>query len=310
MSSDMTYSLDTIRQRVRDGLLEAATHVEDALVDTLERALATERHESLALSSASGIPGGQERDRLDASIQALEMILENIKISHATRLPLCQDTGMVVGWIAVGPECQLSMHAIENAVNAGISEAVLLGYFRNSIVDDPLFNRINTNTNLPAVLHWTTSPTGGLSIALMLKGFGSENCGGVAMLSPTAGEDGVVGAIASIVRKAGGKPCPPIILGIGLGGTMEQAAWLSKKALYRPVGQPHPQAPYAQLERKILSRVQEERIGAGGFGGTVTALAVAVEHFPTHIAGLPVAVSISCWADRKALLQFGGACAI
>jgi len=238
------------------------------------------------------------------------MILENIKISHTTRLPLCQDTGMVVVWIAVGPKCQLGMHVIEAAVNAGIAEAVVQGYFRNSIVDDPLFDRINTNTNLPAVLHWTTCPTGDLSIALMLKGFGSENCGGVAMLAPTAGESGVLEAVAAIVRKAGGKPCPPIILGVGLGGTMEQAAWLSKKALYRPVGEPHPQARYAELECRILARVQEERIGSGGFGGTVTALAVAVEHYPTHIAGLPVAVSISCWADRKALLRFGGACGV
>ena len=128
------------------------------------------------------------------------------------------------------------------------------------------------------------------------------------MLAPTAGEIGVVEAVAAIVRKAGGKPCPPIILGVGLGGTMEHAAWLSKKALHRPVGEAHPEARYAELERKILARVQEERIGAGGFGGTVTALAVAVEHYPTHIAGLPVAVSISCWADRKALLSFGGSC--
>jgi len=310
MNMDAVYTLDTIRERVREGLLEAVTHVEDALVDALRNALATEKHALQALSSPPRVTDEESGDRLDASIQVLEMILENIKISHTTRLPLCQDTGMVVGWIAIGPQCQLGMQLIEAAVNAGISEAVVQGYFRNSIVDDPLFDRINTNTNLPAVLHWTTCPTGDLSIALMLKGFGSENCGGVAMLAPTAGEKGVVEAIAAIVRKAGGKPCPPIILGVGLGGTMEHAAWLSKKALYRPVGEPHPEARYAALERKILARVQEERIGAGGFGGTVTALAVAVEQYPTHIAGLPVAVSISCWADRKTLLRFGGSCAL
>lgn len=310
MNLDMVYSLETIHERVREGLLEAVTHVEETLVDALRTALSTEKHELQVLSAAGKVTDENSRDRLEASIQVLERILENITVSHITRLPLCQDTGMVVGWIAIGPECQFGMHAIEAAVNAGISEAVVQGYFRNSIVDDPLFDRINTNTNLPAVLHWTTCPMGDLSIALMLKGFGSENCGGVALLAPTAGENGVLEAIAAIVRKAGGKPCPPIILGIGLGGTMEQAAWLSKKALYRPVGEPHPQARYAELECKILARVQEERIGSGGFGGTVTALAVAVEHYPTHIAGLPVAVSISCWADRKTLLRFGGTCAL
>ncbi|PKL14075.1 MAG: fumarate hydratase [Spirochaetae bacterium HGW-Spirochaetae-8] len=308
MSKDARYSAETIRQRVREGLLEAVTHVEDALVTALRDALAKERQELAVLETAPTTKVDDSHNRLVASINILEMILENIAVSHATRLPLCQDTGMVVAWIAVGPQCQLGMHAIEAAVNAGIGEAVVQGYFRNSIVDDPLFDRINTNTNLPAVLHWTTCPTGDLSIALMLKGFGSENCGGVAMLAPTAGEAGVVEAVVAIVRKAGGKPCPPIVLGVGLGGTMEQAAWLSKKALYRPVGEPHPQVRYADLERKILSQVQEERIGAGGFGGTVTALGVALEHYPTHIAGLPVAVSISCWADRKTMLQFGGAC--
>jgi fumarate hydratase subunit alpha len=306
MSVDTKYTPDTIRERVRDGLLEAVTHVEPALVQSLQHALAMERRELQSLPSALLAADESPRNRLEASIQVLEMILENIGISHATSLPLCQDTGMVVGWIEIGPQCPLSMHVIEAAVNAGIREAVVKGFFRNSIVDDPVFDRLNTNTNLPAVLHWTPSPTGDLTIALMLKGFGSENCGGIAMLAPTVGEGGVIEAIADLVRKAGGKPCPPIILGIGVGGTMDQAAWLSKKALYRPVGQPHPQAPYAQLEHKILLRVQEERIGAGGFGGTVTALAVAVEQFPTHIAGLPVAVSISCWADRKALLRFGG----
>lgn len=310
MSKDTSYQVDTIRERVREGLLEAVTHVEDALVDTLGKALATEKRALMALPASLGASAEKSHDRVDASIQVLEMILENIKISHTTRLPLCQDTGMVVGWIAIGPDCVLGLHAIEAAVNAGIREAVVHGYFRNSIVSDPLFDRFNTNTNLPAILHWSTCPTGNLSIALMLKGFGSENCGGVVMLAPTAGEAGVVEAIAAIVRKAGGKPCPPIILGVGLGGTMEQAAWLSKKALYRPVGEPHPQARYAELESRILARVQEERIGAGGFGGTVTALAVAVEHYPTHIAGLPVAVSISCWADRKTLLRFGGGCAV
>ena len=298
MSNDHTYSLTEINHRVRQGLLHAVTHIEDSLVERLQLALESERQ---ALKIKQDI-------RIETSIQVLEMILENLKISHETNLPLCQDTGMVVGYIEIGSDCPFSMQAIEQVLNQGIGDAVALGHFRNSIVTDPLFDRINTKTNLPAVLHWIPKDFGekGLTISLMLKGFGSENCGGVAMLSPTTGEDGVVEAIAAIVRKAGGKPCPPIVVGVGLGGTMEKAAILSKKALFRTVGEPHHDARYAALEDRILDRLQQENIGAGGFGGTITALAVAVEHYPTHIAGLPVAVSISCWADRKTICEFGG----
>jgi fumarate hydratase subunit alpha len=298
MSNKHRYSLTEITHQVRDGLLHAVTHLEEPLVQRLQSALETERR---ALKGMHDI-------RIETSIQVLEMIMENLKIADESQLPLCQDTGMVVGIIEIGDDCPFSMQEIEQALNAGIYEAVVRGYFRNSIVTDPLFERINTNSNLPAVLYWMPKRLGlaGLTISLMLKGFGSENCGGVAMLSPTAGEDGVVEAIAAIVRKAGGKPCPPIIVGVGLGGTMDKAALLSKKALFRTVGDPHHDVRYAALEGRIMDRLQQEHIGSGGFGGTVTALAVAVEHYPTHIAGLPVAVSISCWADRKTICEFGG----
>ena len=306
MNGTEIYDAAEITRRVSEGLLHAATHVEDALVKYLHLALAEEKH---ALGKIKGRSDAQEEKagwKIEASIHVLQMILENLEVADRTALPLCQDTGMVVGTIEMGPSCILGMHAIEAAINAGIENAVTTGYFRRSVVADPLYDRINTGTNLPAIFHWRTMEKGELVVSLMLKGFGSENCGGVVMLAPTAGEEGVVEAVVDIVRKAGGKPCPPIVLGVGIGGTMDQAAVLSKQALFRNVGVHHADPRYAALERRIKEKTQRLGIGAGGFGGTITALSVAIEAVPTHIAGLPVAVSISCWADRKTILVFGG----
>jgi fumarate hydratase subunit alpha len=235
------------------------------------------------------------------------MIRENLAIADATGLPMCQDTGMVVAFVEMGPDVQLSMQEIGEALDSGIALAVRDGFFRNSVVLDPVFDRENTRTNLPAVVHWFPKNSGGLTIRMMLKGFGSENCSALAMLNPTAGVETVLSTILDMVRNAGGKPCPPIVLGVGLGGTAERALLLSKKALLREVGSVHPDPRYARLEQQLFDSIQGLHIGPGGFGGPLTALAVAVEYEPTHIAGLPVGVSISCWADRTAVVQWGGA---
>jgi len=288
-------AVNQLRQRIATALCEAAVSLEEPLMGRLRQALETEQ-----------TSGGGGSDSVEASIEVLKAILENLELSKKTRLPMCQDTGMVLAFIDVGPDCPLSMNEVAQALDGGVSDAVASGWFRHSVVDDPLFDRTNTASGLPAVVHWRQVDSGALTVHMMLKGFGCENCCAVRMLNPTATVDEVVRCIGDIVRLAGGKPCPPVVLGIGIGGTMDQAAVLSKRALCRPVGEHHHDERYAALERSIMEEVQRTRIGAGGFGGMVTALWAAVEYFPTHIAGLPVAVSISCWADRKAIVHFGG----
>jgi fumarate hydratase subunit alpha len=173
-------------------------------------------------------------------------------------------------------------------------------------VADPLNGRKNTGNNLPAVIHHEMTKGADLKISLMLKGFGSENCSRLVMLKPTAGREEVINTIAEIVTSAGGSPCPPSILGIGIGGTMDYAAKLSKKALLRELDDTHTDPYYARLELDIYKRVNELGIGGGGLGGAITTLGVKVEKFATHIAGLPVAVSVNCWADRKTIVEFKG----
>ena len=286
---------------VADALVDASRHLEPALVSRLEWMTRETRNALEALE-----PHDNRIASYEASLEVLMMISENLRIADERGIPMCQDTGMVVAFVEVGPDMVVSSPLIEDAVEEGISRAVARGFFRNSIVADPVFSRINTNSNLPAVFHWSCKRTPGLSVRMMLKGFGSENCSALAMLNPTAGAEGVVAAVREMVRAAGGKPCPPIVLGVGIGGTAERALFLSKKALLRPTGEPHPEASYARLEKLIETEVQSLEIGPGGFGGPLTALAVAIEHEPTHLAGLPVAVSISCWADRKAEVFIGG----
>lgn len=287
---------------VREALLHAATHLEPSLIDRLDWMYT----ETMSATKLLG-PDDPRKARYEASLEVLEMIRENLAIADATDLPMCQDTGMVVAFVEMGPEVELSMQEVGEALDSGIALAVHDGYFRNSVVSDPVFDRVNTRTNLPAVVHWFPKERGGLTIRMMLKGFGSENCSALAMLNPTAGVETVVSTILEMVRNAGGKPCPPIVLGVGLGGTAERALLLSKKALLREVGSANVDPRYAKLEQQLLESIQDLHIGPGGFGGPLTALAVAVEYEPTHIAGLPVGVSISCWADRTAVVQWGGA---
>lgn len=286
-----------VRRQVGKALLNASQTLEVQLVERLQQALAKDTHVLVSDST---------NKRAAASRQLLQAILENLQIAEQRGIPMCQDTGMILACIDVGPDCNLSMHAIECALNEGIADAVANGYFRKSVVSEPLFARTNTQTNLPAIVYWNTVHSGSLTISLMLKGFGCENCSKIVMLDPTASRNDVLKTVVDIVAIASGKPCPPIVVGVGIGGTMDYAAYLSKRALFRPVGRPHPDARYAALESDTLDAIQSLSIGPGGFGGSVTALAVSYEHAPTHIAGMPVAVTISCWADRKGIVVFGG----
>lgn len=298
----MDHSKEGLTGTIREALLHAATHLEPSLMLRLDWMY----KETMSAAKLLGSDDPRQA-RYEASLEVLEMIRENLAIADATGLPMCQDTGMVVAFVEMGPEVNLSMQEVGEALDTGIALAVRDGFFRNSVVLDPVFDRENTRTNLPAVIHWFPKACGGLTIRMMLKGFGSENCSALAMLNPTAGMETVISTILEMVRNAGGKPCPPIVLGVGLGGTAERALLLSKKALLREVGSVNPDPRYAKLEQQLFDSIQDLHIGPGGFGGPLTALAVAVEYEPTHIAGLPVGVSISCWADRTAVVQWGGA---
>ncbi|MDD3941973.1 MAG: fumarate hydratase [Sphaerochaetaceae bacterium] len=295
------YDPAQLARQIADALIDASRHLESSLITRMKHMADVTERELLSLTT-----GDARRNRYEASLEVLRMIMENLGTADHREIPMCQDTGMVVAFVAAGPGIQVDMARLSKTIDQGISMAAREGCFRNSVVADPVFERHNTGTNLPPVIHWLPTDEPGLTIRFMLKGFGSENCTALAMLNPTAGSDGVVATVADMVRKAGGKPCPPIVVGVGIGGTAERALLLSKIALLRPTGEAHPDPRYAALEQEIERAVQALGIGPGGFGGPLTALGVAVEHEQTHIAGLPVAVSISCWADRKAAVVLGG----
>ena len=284
---------DAIRN-VQHALMHAATHIEPELVVRIQ---AMERQTRQLMDELRS--DDTRRDAYAASADVLAMILKNIGIADETHLPLCQDTGMVVASVSVGPKAPFTMQEIEQVITEGAREAALAGNFRNSVVQDPVFDRKNTQNNLPPIIHWQPSESPGIVIDIMLKGFGSENCSSLDMLNPTAQVEDIIEVVKSRVIAAGGKPCPPIVVGIGLGGTSERALQLSKQALLRPVGVSHQDPRYAALENRIEAALQHTHVGPGGMGGPLTTLGVAVEYESTHIAGLPVGISISCWADRK-----------
>ena len=241
-----------------------------------------------------------------SSLAVFDAILQNLEIADTHVLPMCQDTGMFVVFVDLGRDNPIRVAKIESAINEGCLSAVEKAYYRRSVVTDPVFTRKNTQNNLPPIIYWNLVDGDGLIIRVLLKGFGSENCSSVRMLNPTGGPKAVIEAVCDIVRLGGGKPCPPIFIGVGIGGTMERSGYLSKRALLRDARTSHPDPAYAKLEEDIHKAVQELRIGGGGFGGRVTALHVAIEEEPTHIAGMPLSVSINCWADRRAEIVWEG----
>ena len=226
-------------------------------------------------------------------------IMENLSIARKKQLPLCQDTGMVILFVSIGQDLLLEGEPLEKVLFKAVEDAYEEGYFRKSVVADPLKDRENTQNNLPPVIYYDCLPGDRLVVQGLLKGFGSENCSRVFMLKPTSDSETVIQSIVDAVRESGGAPCPPVVLGIGIGGTMDYAAKLSKKALFRNLDQSHPDPWYADLEKEITKRINDSGIGAGGLGGKTTTLGVKIETYPTHIAGMPVALSINCWADRK-----------
>ena len=241
----------------------------------------------------------EQKEESPLGQHVLDVILQNAQIAREKKMPLCQDTGMVVVFAEVGQEVRLEGGLLSDAVNEGVRQAYEEGFFRKSVVGDPI-QRVNTKDNTPAVLHVTLVAGDQLRLSVAPKGFGSENMSALKMLKPADGVQGIKDFVVKAVSEAGGNPCPPIIIGVGIGGTMEKAALLAKKAVLREVGSKHPEPHIAQLEAELLELVNKTGVGPQGFGGTQTALALFVDVYPTHIAGLPVAVNINCHVARHA----------
>lgn len=241
------------------------------------------------------ISSSKEESWETASI-ILDQIIENFNIADENLQPICQDTGLACVFLSIGQDVHIKGN-LEDAVNEGVRKGYSQGYLRKSVVSDPL-KRVNTGDNTPAMIYYDICPGDKLKITVAPKGFGSENMSQIKMLKPSDGIEGVKDFVIKVVEDAGPNPCPPIVVGVGIGGTFDKAAYLAKKALMRPVDQRNSEAFYAELEEELLEKINALGIGPQGFGGKTTALAVNIEKFPTHIAGLPVAVNINCHVTR------------
>ncbi len=240
----------------------------------------------------------RENEESPVGREVIDRLLENADISNREGTPLCQDTGTAVVFLELGQDAHIVGGDLYDAVNEGVRQGYNEGYLRKSMVCQPHSTRTNTKDNTPAVIHTDIVPGDRLKITVMSKGGGAENMARLAMLPPARGREGVVDFVVKAVDEAGSNPCPPVIVGVGIGGTVEKATLLAKKALLRKVGEPSPDAEVAELEEQILHRVNNLGIGPMGYGGRITALAVHVEVFPAHIASLPVAVNLQCHGAR------------
>lgn len=265
--------------------------------DTVAR-LCIEANLRLPPDVINAIERAEKAEPWDGAKRILSLLGDNVRIASEKTLPVCQDTGMACVFVELGQDVHIDGD-FEEAVNNGVRRGYGEGYLRKSVVCDPL-RRVNTGDNTPALLTVKLTRGDKMRITVMPKGFGSENMSALKMLKPADGFEGVKNFVLETVEKAGANPCPPIIVGVGIGGSFDKAAYLAKHALLRPVNEPNPDEYYAALERELLEKINALGIGPQGFGGKTTALAVPIEAMPTHVAGLPVAVNISCHATRRA----------
>lgn len=240
----------------------------------------------------------RENEESPVALDALDKILENTEIAANGEVPLCQDTGSAIVFLELGQEVHITGGDLYTAVNEGVRQGYDKGYLRKSMVRQPFSARVNTKDNTPALIYTDIVPGDKLKIIAKPKGGGAENMSRLTVLTPAMGSQGVIDYVVNRVDESGGNPCPPVIVGVGIGGTTEMTMMMAKKALLREVGKPNSNVEVAELERDILQRVNNLGIGAMGYGGRVTALAVHVETFPCHIASLPVAVNLECWCAR------------
>ena len=273
----------------------------DDIVKTIKE-MCIEANHYLSKDMDKALKDATASEKSELGKKILNQLQENLKIADEEMIPICQDTGMAVIFLEVGQDVHFEGMAIEDAVNEGVRQGYTEGYLRKSVVGDPII-RENTKDNTPAVIHYSIVPGDKVIITMAPKGFGSENMSRVFMLKPADGIEGVKNAIITAVKDAGPNACPPMVVGVGIGGTFEKCAILAKKALTRPVGV-HSDIPYVkELEEEMLEKINQLGIGPGGLGGTTTALAVNVNTYATHIAGLPVAVNICCHVNRHVVRE-------
>lgn len=273
-------TVSQIKDKVKELFLKTNYHIDSDLLQRLEKVLKDETS-----------PIGKS---------FLQMIIENNKIASSEEIATCQDTGLAVLFIELGQEFQIIEGDFADAINQGVKEAYQEGYLRKSVVDDPVFERRNTKTNKPAVIYTDIVPWDKIKFLVMPKGFGSENMSALSMLKPANGPEGIIHFIVKTVKKAGPNPCPPTIIGVGIGGTADKAMVIAKKAIARKIGEHHQNEKYAAMEKEALEKINNLGIGPAGLGGRTTALAVNIDYPPTHIAGMPVAINVCCHAARHA----------
>ncbi len=275
-----TISSEEITRNIKEMCIEANHSLTEDMKNALKNAVVIEKSE--------------------VGKKILNQLQDNLKIAKEDMIPICQDTGMAVIFLEIGQDVHIEGASIEDAVNEGVRQGYQEGYLRKSVVSDPIL-RENTKDNTPAIIHYAMVPGEEIKITVAPKGFGSENMSRIFMLKPADGIEGVKNAILTAVKDAGPNACPPMVVGVGIGGTFEKSAILAKKALTREVGVPS-DIPYVrELEAEMLAKINGLGIGPGGLGGTTTALAVNINTYPTHIAGLPVAINICCHVNRHAV---------
>ena len=277
-----TVNTEILIQNIKEMCIEANHYLSEDMDEAMKKAVSTEKSE--------------------LGKKILIQLQENLKIADEDMIPICQDTGMAVIFLEIGQDVHLEGMAIGDAVNEGVRRGYTEDFLRKSVVGDPLI-RENTKDNTPAVIHYDIVPGDKIKITVAPKGFGSENMSRIFMLKPADGAEGVKEAILTAVKDAGPNACPPMVIGVGIGGTFEKCAILAKKALTRPAGE-HSEIPYVrEMETEMLEKINRLGIGPGGLGGTTTALAVNINTYPTHIAGLPVAVNICCHVNRHVVRE-------
>jgi fumarate hydratase subunit alpha len=240
----------------------------------------------------------REKEESPVAKDVLDKIVENTEISNREEIPLCQDTGAAVVMLELGQEVHINGGELYDCINEGVRQGYEKGYLRKSMVRQPFSARVNTKDNTPAIIHTDIVPGDKLKISVLPKGGGSENCSRLTVMPPAKGRQGIIDFVVNLVEESGSNPCPPIIIGLGIGGTTDKTMAMAKKALLRKVGEPNPAPEVAELEKEILKRINNLGIGPMGYGGRTTALAVHAEVFPAHIASMPVAVNIQCWCAR------------
>ncbi|CUQ25319.1 fumarate hydratase [Clostridium baratii] len=271
-------SVNTIRDIVKELCIEANYYISDDIKEELINS--------------------NNKEKFEIAKEVLSKIIENDDIAKKEDMPICQDTGMACIFLEIGQDVHFVDGSLEEAINEGVRRGYKDGYLRKSIVKDPVLNRVNTKDNTPAIIYYNIVDGDKVKITVSPKGFGSENMSKIAMLKPSDGIEGVKKFILKTVEEAGPNPCPPMVVGVGIGGTFDKVALLAKKALLRPINERNKNEDYAKLEEELLKDINSLGIGPQGFGGLTTALGINIETYPTHIAGMPVAVNISCHVTR------------